>query len=837
MTLRIRRAVFVCSLALPLAPSLEDVCAAEWACSATPEGGWNCRHGDAPAPPASPTGTATPTTSTSTFAIVDPATSDWKARSELSAAMLQTMPAYCTGMYVEPSYPLPLSSNPASEPLRASGGSVEYWIDDRAVLSRDVKLTQGNRSLVTPSATLDIAHQRAKIDQGLLLREPGFAVRARTADVNLETGEAQLGATAFVLYENRLRGEAQGIAKDSAGNLTMTKGYFTRCEPGSNGWRVTSSSVQIDKGAVFGTAHDAVMRVHNVPVLYTPFIKFPVTDERVSGFLLPNIGYSGEDGLDIGTPYYFNLAPNYDATVTPRNISERGPGMEAEFRHMSRWEQSAIGAAFLYDDDRYDGRFSRDEFEELNRPGEFKTENRWLLSVDHRGTLGNVRTFIDYGAVSDADYFGDLGTDLQVKGRVDLGRTGSVEWARDGMVARLWAQRFQNLDPDRPEPYERLPEVLLRKDADLGPFRWSLGGTWSEFDRHNENFGGISRIVGSRSHFDPRISLPLIAPWGFATTTVAFRYTLYNLERVPTGIDETPEREIWMGSADGGLYFDRDTSLFGRGLVQTLEPRVYYLFQDFADQSTLPNFDASGLTFSFDQLFRENRFSGVDRIGDANQTSVGVTTRFLDAATSHEYFRASVGQILYLDDRKVTLAGAPSDADEHSRSSFAGELTATIFSTWRLSTVTVWDARDSEFDEVSFGATYLHDNRHIFNMAYRYVPEDPSAGQPERIDQFDVAGYWPVSDHWSLLGRWNYDLDKGWTIEAFAGIEYSDCCWQFRAIAQQTLENPGELIQRNLERERGVFLQVVFRGLAGVGNKVDSLMEHGIKGYLPELER
>ena len=760
----------------------------------------------------------------------DPAETDWKSREDLPPANLNAMPPYCPGMYVEPEYPKPRSTDSSAESVRASGAMLSYWIDDRAVLSGDVRLTQGNRSLLTPTATLDIANQHATLDQGVLLREPGFAVRARTAEADLATGASRMNDAAFVLHTYRLRGEAEGVAKDEDGNLTITKGYFTRCEPGNDGWRLSSKEVQIEKDAIFGTARNATLRVKNVPVLYTPFISFPVSDERVSGFLLPNLAYTEQDGADIGLPYYFNLAPNYDATITARYVQERGSGLEGEFRHMGTWAENAIGAAFLYNDQHYDGRFEKDEFEELNRPGDFETENRWLLSLDHDGRVGDLRTFVDYGAVSDVDYFTDLGTELAVRSRVDLERVGSVEWARDGFLARLWGQRFQSLDAVRVEPYQRLPELLLSDQRDLGPFAVSLGGTWSLFDRDKGNFVGIDRMVGSRSHFEPRFSLPLYRPWGFAVMSSAFKYTLYNLDRVPNGFDDTPEREIWMGSADAGLFFDRELSAFGKPLLQTLEPRVYYLFQDRVDQSGLPNFDASPLTFTYDQLFRENRFSGIDRIGDANQTSVGVTSRFVNATTGQEYFRGSIGQIFYFDDRLVTISGPPTEDDRQSRSSIVGELVANVFSRLQIRTNTLWDPHEDEYDELGVAFEYLHDNRHIFNVGYRRLTE----GQV--IDQSDIALYWPISMHWSFIGRWNYDLDRGRTIESFGGFEYSDCCWQLRALVQQSLQNPGELQEPNLNRETGVIFQIVFRGLAGVGSKVDSVMQNGIKGYyVPEI--
>jgi len=798
----------------------------ESACNPAPDGsGWDCADAVTPAGSAGPAAPASPIRATRRT----PAETDWVPRDELPAEAARVLPPYCDGTYVEPSYPQPLAADSSLAPMKARGRSLEYWIDEKLVLSGDVRITQGNRSLVTGDATLDVETQRAVVDTGALLREPGFAVRGQRLEADLETGAAKVANADFLLHVNHLRGSAAEIGQDEAGTFSMTRGYFTRCEPGDETWRLSSSSVRIEKGAVFGTARDAVLSVHGVPVFYSPYIEFPVTDERVSGFLLPDIGYSNDYGVDVGVPYYFNLAPNYDATVTSRYIAERGAGVEAEFRHLGSWAENAVGAAFLYDDDLYDGTFERDDFEQLNIPGGFQTENRWLLSLDHEGSTRGIRTQVDYAAVSDVDYFGDLGTDLSIASQVDLQRLGTVEWADESTLVRLWAQRFQSLDRTRPEPYERLPEVVLQHEDALGPFTYSLGTSWSSFDR-DDDFTGIARIVGQRTHLEPRVALPWVAPWGFLTMRTGFRYTLYDLDKVPGGIDDTPEREIWVGSVDGGLVFERELTAFGRGLVQTLEPRVYYLYQEFVDQSAFPNFDSSPLTFAYTQLFRENRFSGLDRIGDANQTSVGLTTRFLDARDGRELFRASAGEIIYFDDRRVTAADAPTEADLQSRSSWAGEVAAALPGRLSLRGNVVWDPHEDEVDELGLIVSYAPDGRHLFNFGYRSVRD-----LSPQVDQSDVSFYWPVASHWSLIGRWNYDLEQQRSIESFAGIEYGDCCWQIRVLGRRFLKDPAVRIEQDLEVDTGVFLQVVFRGLAGVGNKVDSVMENGIRGFRPEI--
>jgi len=332
-------------------------------------------------------------------------------------------------------------------------------------------------------------------------------------------------------------------------------------------------------------------------------------------------------------------------------------------------------------------------------------------------------------------------------------------------------------------------------------------------------------------HLEPRLQLPLAWPFGFLTVTGAYRYTRYELENLPTGFDEEPERKIGMGSIDGGLFFERDTAWRGNPVIQTLEPRIYYLYQTFADQSELPRFDASRLNFSFSQLFRDNRFSGIDRIGDANQVSTALTSRYLDADSGREYLRASLGAIFYLDDRRVTLSGLPSDDDRHSSSALVAEFAASLATHWNLQTRVIWDSHDNQVDESAYTLQYRRDNRHIFNLGFR------TRNESQDISQSDVSLYWPVSPQWSFIGRWNYDLEFTRTIEGFAGLEYNDCCWQLRLMGRRFIDNPANRIVTDVKADTGIFLQVVFKGLAGFGNKIDSVMEKGIRGYRVETYR
>jgi len=340
---------------------------------------------------------------------------------------------------------------------------------------------------------------------------------------------------------------------------------------------------------------------------------------------------------------------------------------------------------------------------------------------------------------------------------------------------------------------------------------------------------GLAAVTGERTHLEPRIRLPLSWPFGFLTVSGGYQYTSYSLQQDNDAggvqlLDDSPDRNIGVASVDGGLVFERDLRLFRQDLVQTLEPRIYYLWQEFDDQDNLPRFDASSLTFGYQQLFRANRFSGLDRIGDANQASAGVTTRFLSRQTGAEYFRFSIGEIFYFRDRRVTLTGNPNADEMQNSSAIASEMSARLARNWNLRGTLVWDPHDNEVDEGGAAIQYVGDNRHIFNVGFRNRRD-------QNVEQTDISVYWPISDRFSIMGRWNYDLVSGRTIEGFGGIEYADCCLQVRLIARRFLDSPTVQQLSNVEADDGIFLQIVFKGLAGFGTKVESVLERGIRGY------
>ena len=745
----------------------------------------------------------------------------------------------CPGGYQTRIYPYGVDADAEAYPITAQADQMATQLDESALLDGNVTIEQGNRRITADSAQLTYESRVARFPDGVRLDQPGLLMQGQNATIHLNTKEVALEDAQFVLIEPNIRGRAERLDQTANGDLRLTQGAFTRCEPGNNGWSLGNSALVIEEDEVFGTARNAVLKLKSVPVFYSPYLKFPVSDERVSGFLFPNMGYSDEDGVDLSVPYYLNLAPNYDATIIPRYIGDRGAGMELELRHKASWQDTVLSGAILPKDDLYNGYVDREDYDEQNGQaiwGDFDPADRWLGAIEHQGRLGPVSTFVDFTRVSDRDYFRDLGTQLSLSSRRELERRGGFQFNRGGLFARLWAQGFQRLDEVEIEEYQRLPELEVTYRRNLvGPLSVNVESAWSAFDRDTEGLNGLSAVTGNRFHLEPRLRLDVSRAWGYLNVTGGYRYTTYDLEQDADArgfqlTDDRPDRGIGVASADGSLVFERDLNWFGQQLLQTLEPRVYYLWQAYEDQSQLPRFDASSLTFGYSQLFRDNRFSGLDRIGDANQVSLGVTTRFLSRANGREYFRFSIGEIFYFDDREVTLNGRQDNDDLQNNSAIATEMSASLAGNWRVFGNMVWDPDENEVEEGAAGVQYRRDNGHIFNIGFRNRRDSD-------VEETDFSLYWPISKHFSIMGRWNYDLISGRTIEGIGGLEYSDCCLKVRVMARRFLDSPTAGNFEEIEADDGIFLQIVFKGLAGFGTKVESVLERGIRGYRTPQQR
>lgn len=727
----------------------------------------------------------------------------------------------CPGRYAEPVWPLPRGADHASLPIELRARHVQSVLGRSSLVTGGAAARQGNRMLHATRFEIDERTSRVDAPDGMRLRAPGLDVRAAFGTVRLADDQAEVHDTEFVLTDTGHRGTSARLVRQ-ADKISLDRAVLTRCPPQDSTWAMRAATVEVAEGEPFARARHARLELGGVPIFYTPYLRMPLSGERLSGFLFPNVGFNDDDGMDISVPYYLNLAPNYDATLTPRWIAERGTGFEAEIRQLERRFRNDLGLAFLARDAFYNGDLPRDDFVAERPDVEFVPADRWLLATSHQGRYGPWRTLLDYTAVSDNDYFIDLGSEVAVASRVSLERRAEVQYTRGGLFARLWAQGFQRLEPGL-EPYRRLPEANLAYDGALpGPAAWSIGAAWSAFQR-----GGILRgplsITGERLHVEPRIRLPLSRSWGFLNLSTGLRMTDYMLDNRTPDASADESRTVRLGIADAGLFLERDLP---DGWIQTLEPRLHYLVQSYAKQDHLPRFDTTVPAISYRQLFRDNRFAGLDRVGDANRIAFGLTSRLVSTTTGRERFTARLGIARHFRDRRVTLAGRPGPDETRRTSPLAGEVQTALGPVSLISTI-AWDHRHGQLDEAGLYLLYKRDNARLVNVGYRRRAR-------YGVEQTDVSFHWPLTSRWHAFGRWNHDWHFGQNIERFAGVAYAGCCLAVKLAWHQTIDVPRNRLTADADFDRGVLLQIAFRGLGGFGTRVDSRLQRGIKGYPQE---
>jgi LPS-assembly protein len=783
-------------------------------------------------------------------AALDAAGIDWVSLDDLTPEQRATLDPACCGAYSEPELP---AVEGAADSVALAYDRLEASKEGVATLDGNVEILQQGLLITGDHAVYDRNALTANVEGNVRLRQRGLLLTGTSAAVDQDAGTSEIRDASYVLHEIAARGTANVIVyTDNNGIVTIDNGVFTRCEPGDNAWQIEGSTIELDRPAGRGTARNVTLRVKDVPVLYLPWVSFPINDQRMSGFLAPVVGSTRDGGFDLATPYYFNLAPNYDATFTPRLQTDRGLMLGLELRHRGFNTQQLLDMQYLPSDNQYDAALA-------NVPASDSPPvvDRWLLNYDFQGVLGRGWTALaDYQAVSDNDYFQDFGgydsgygNGLSSTTRSYLHRTARVDY-RDSVWAFTAAtEDFQIIDPSVmpiSAPYRTLPRVNL--DANwfsTAGLEYGFDSEFVVFDRNlNRNrftatdIANGALVTGSRLAVTPQISLPLSNAGAFLTPALKYKYASWNLDDQARGKDANPSRGVVVGSVDSGLVFERAVTLRDTTYQQTLEPRAYYLYSEYEDQGDIPLFDTSDLTFGFNQLFRDDRFSGRDRVGDTSQLTVAMTSRLYDAR-GREQVRASLGQIRYFRDRRVTLFNAPGVAELRSGSAVAGEFSYRLSDNWRFGTYVEWDTRDNEFDVENYQFQYQSDVDRIINFGYRYrdgvydnraFPGTP--GLDRTINQTDISGIWPLNESWSVLGRWNYDHANKRNLETIAGVEYDNCCWTVRVLARKWIDNDALYYGGIEDDNTGVFVQFELKGLGSLlGGNVAGILNNGITGY------
>lgn len=656
----------------------------------------------------------------------------------------------------------------------------------------------------------------------------GTLVTGPSAQFNIDTDSGEIESPNFWIGASGGSAQAERAEIFSRSQMRLTDVRYSGCPCPDPAWYIDADSVDLDFDENEGVARNGVLYFKGVPLLASPYLTFPVKKERKSGFLVPTYGMTSKSGLDLSLPYYFNLAPNYDLTLTPRYLSKRGPQLGGEFRYMgSQYSGSMVGTYM-----------SRD-----NVTG----EDRWLFRSRHQQLLGNgFYADWDYARVSDDDYFRDFSTlGLNEASTTYLPQRASVGWGDRYWQASAQVYKYQTLqDKDAPliPPYNKLPELSLKGARyDIGNFDVEWTSTAVRFQRpllNRERHGAD----GDRLQTYLTAAYPIQRPGWFVIPKVGLHYTKYHTDWYDLNNNErNASRTLPIASIDAGMVFERDTTLFGNASIQTLEPRLYYLRVPYRDQSKLPVYDTALANFSFEQAFSENIYTGGwDRIANANQLTAALTTRWLDAETGFERLSLSGAQRLYFEDQRVTLPGEEPRKDRDVRSDFLVAASAALTDTLSTDIAAQYDPYENNWSRGLISARWRPQRLTSVAVSYRYqrdpMPSD-ALYQPRGQNQVSLALQWPFTDRWYGVGRVDYSLrserdslgaDESRRItQAIAGVEYKgDCCWTGRVVFQRYAVSATD-------SNSAVFFQLELSGLGSLGTDPMSLLNKSIPGYQP----
>ena len=732
---------------------------------------------------------------------------DWRPRAELPAEARASLPLFCEGGYLPSGRANGVGSafavgSDSEQPLEASGLNARYEIDRTLFLQGDVRIRQGGFQVTGSEARYSQQEGAVSVQGPLVSRGEGFLLTGENANYDVDSGRLDINTATFLLHGPEMRGRAGSLSRISEQQVVIADGFLTTCGPSQNDWAIVASDIRLDRAQGFGTAKHVRLEVLDVPVFYWPWASFPIDDRRKSGFLYPQFGSSsaGSGGF-LAVPYYFNLAPHYDATLTPQYIHGRGLFNEVEGRYLSSLGETTLQLGYIGNDSA---------FQEEN-PGE--SGERWALDATTRAAFGRGwRGYGDFSVVSDEDYLSDLNRSLEINQATHVQRKGGVTYRSDKQYFDAYLNDYQTISDriaDVDKPYAQLPEVIYAGQTGAGIVEANLESQYTVFYRDNEALTGLDRANGQRFRARPELALPMRALWGFSRPSVSVDYTRYTLDDYVLG-DGSFDRTVPVAEWDNGLYFDRQSRLFDVPYNQTLEPRLYYAWADAdPDQNDIPDFDTDLQTFRFEQLFRPDRFTGGDRVGDANQLTVALTSRFNDLLTGAERARFSIGQVQYFEDREVTLFGE--GAGTRSRSPLAGEVVLNPLDTLEIRSSGLWDPDTGDTEEGRSQLTFHStDYRYLASVGHTY-----SRGE---LEQSDIAAVFPVSDRVSLIGRWVYDSDLDRTVGSLAGLEYNNCCWSVQVVHQNYLTDDRELDSR-------ILFQIQLKGLGGSDGASSSISE------------
>lgn len=681
-----------------------------------------------------------------------------------------------------------------------------YWpVDDEVEAAGNVRLVRDTETISGPRMKMRIEESTGFFEQPTysITRMMAFkGLPGKNKGIRYTQDESGLAPNSEVRAPVTAQGQGERVDFEGEGFYRFKNTTYSTCSPDNPAWYAEAGSLNLDYNREVAEGSDAKVVFMGVPLLYSPWMSFSLNNQRKSGFLTPTMGSTTRSGFEFTLPWYWNIAPNMDATISPRFMSKRGTQWNTEARYLNRTYNGQVRFEYLPDD----------RVENKRRSG---------YSVVHVQNFGHGFTgSLNLNGVSDDTYFSDLSTRLSVVSQSNLLRQGTINYGSTWWNASLLAQRYQTLqDPARPTtaPYARLPQFNLnatRYDLPLG-LAFDFRGEYVNFDHPSPD-----PVLAKRTVFYPQISWPLQTAAFSIKPKIGWHVTNYDLEQQAADTPGRIHRRVPIFSVDSSVVFEREFDPWGRMLTQTLEPRLYYLHVPKRDQSMLNNatkpvnFDSGLADFNFAQIFSENRFAGSDRIGDANQLTAALTSRLIDPATGSELLRGLIGQRYYFSDERVTLPGQKPRT--HQLADFLAAFSGQIMPKTYADAGFQYNHYDKQTERLNLGVRYQPETARVLNAGYRYTRD--------QLGQVDVSGQWPLRGGWHGVGRYNYSLKESRMIESVAGLEYNGGCWIARFVVQRIATQINK-------PNTAFFVQLELNGFSRIGSNPLEILTRNIPGY------
>ena len=673
--------------------------------------------------------------------------------------------------------------------------------DGSSTFEGDVIFERHELRVRADTARFDNSTREISVQGDVRLNTPELSLSAKEGRFFLDNNNTEFTDISFFIPETRLRGHADQVTSESNQSAKLVESSITSCPPDDIDWLLSADSIDLDLVDEYGRARNVVLRFHRVPFLYTPYIEFPISDKRRSGLLVPSFGTSSSRGFELVVPWYWNIAPNQDATIAPHFMDRRGIQLDTQYRFLTRTTDGTFDLNYLHED-------------------RITLETRYSFKyLQHTSLNRNVRLNIDYKNVSDDEYLQDFSSSLLGTSTTHLSQSANLAATYTDWSMRALLQTYETLDPTIAEsdrPYSMLPKIQLKGGEEfLDDFNFTLDSEWVNFV-HEDNIS----VEGPRFILQTGLEYLYQTSGWYLEPAVELNHTQYDVADGSGTSFDTPNRNLPITSIDSGVFLERNMV---DELKLTLEPRLFYLYIPFEDQSNLPLFDTSVPDFTLSQMFRKNRFNGGDRIGDANQVTAALRSRIINPATGYEYMRASIGQIYYFEDRKVTVTGTP----ETSKSSdIIAEINGAA-GNWSGNAGMTWDIERHNSSKHSASIHYENENNALFNLGYSRRRATTTNIEP--LEQTDVSFVAPLGKKYTLIGRWNYSLEQERDLETIAGISYESCCWSTIIALQRNLVQSSTIDE---DYNNSILFQLVLKGLGSVsGDSAVDKLKRSIQGF------